>query len=95
MPRLIDADAVCKAIDDAYGTGNVIELKKVVAKIPTAETVRSAKWLAYDGMRPPELSDKHYCSNCYGYAPHDRGFRERLSPWCPGCGAFMDNAEQT
>ena len=37
---------------------------------------------------------KKYCSVCTEFALHDRFGRERLSWFCPFCGAMMDGGEE-
>ena len=55
-----------------------------------AEPVRHGKWIPVQGMRPPEYRNKKCCSVCGGFAMHDFMGRERLSFFCPRCGAKMD-----
>lgn len=58
-----------------------------------AEIVRHGKWILAQGMRPPEYRNKKCCSVCGGFAMHDFMGRERLSFFCPSCGAKMDLEE--
>lgn len=103
--RLIDADALERNIredvlfkyfmgrdvhnEDLYMTHihNVIELQ------PTIEPMTHGHWEKWGGMMPPEYTGKHFCSQCGGHCPHDYG-HEKFSPWCPGCGAKMDEEVQ-
>lgn len=62
---------------------------EAIARIGALEPVRHGKWIDADGMLPPEYHGKKYCSVCTEFALHDRFGRERLSWFCPFCGAMM------
>lgn len=64
----------------------------MIDKMPVvdAEPVRHGKWMTANGMLPPEYHGRKYCSACSQFALHDRFGRERLSWYCPSCGAKMD-----
>lgn len=96
--RLIDADAL---IEKAYWHGQIpthgnlypegVEAVDVdnIEDAPTIDPVRHGRWIKLSGMMPPEFMGKHFCSLCDGCAPNDFG-HQKLSPWCPWCGAKMD-----
>lgn len=67
---------------------------EAIARIGALEPVRHGKWMTADGMLPPEYHGKKYCSVCTEFALHDRFGRERLSWFCPFCGAMMDGGEE-
>lgn len=53
-----------------------------------------AKWYKPTGMMPPEFAGRHRCSACDGFAMHDwKHHREQLTPFCPHCGAKMENGD--
>lgn len=58
-----------------------------------AEPVRHGKWVEVHGMMPPEHVGRKRCSVCGRFALHDFMGRERLSFFCPSCGAKMDLEE--
>ena len=70
---------------------------KLIADAPTVDAapVKHGKWIMMGGMKPPEYHHHHQCSVCEAYAPMQApyGFKEALTPWCPGCGAKMDLEE--
>ena len=45
------------------------------------------KWVAYEGMQPPEFRGKHYCSEC-GHDLH-LSLNGGSYNFCPNCGADM------
>ena len=64
---------------------------KIFEEWPSAdvEPVRHGRWIAVtDG------SGRHECSNCHWYAPYYMNGDERLSEYCPHCGARMDGGEE-
>ena len=81
----IDGGVLCESCSCGF-------LIKAVKEVPTVdvETVKHGHWKKWDGMIPVGYEGKHYCSLCGGHAPFDRGFHERLTEWCCGCGAKMD-----
>jgi hypothetical protein len=93
--RLIDADALKESVhahdyvlkDCLNSTDKgmfTVGIMQVIAQQPTvdAEPVRHGKWeLAEDGW---------YCSACEMYPPFDCDPEEKGIPYCPNCGARMD-----
>lgn len=69
-----------------YSAAHMLEMMPAV----DAEPVRHGKWMTANGMLPPEYHGRKYCSACSQFALHDRFGRERLSWYCPSCGAKMD-----
>lgn len=67
---------------------------EAIARIGALEPVRHGKWMTADGMLPPEYHGKKCCSVCAEFALHDRFGRERLSWYCPHCGAKMGGGEE-
>ena len=59
-----------------------------------AEPVRHGKWMTADGMLPPERHGRKFCSACAKFALNDYFGRERLSLYCPHCGANLVEEEQ-
>ena len=54
-----------------------------------------AYWYKPTGMMPPEFTGRHRCSACDGFAMHDwKHYKERLTKFCPHCGAEMDNGKE-
>lgn len=104
MDDLISREALKKAIAVARTNYNTCpeynELFKYFSDIVSAmidempavdaEPVRHGEWMTASGMLPPEYRGKKYCSACAQFALHDRFGRERLSWYCPNCGAKMD-----
>ena len=68
--------------------------RDVMAYRPTVDAmpVIHAQWVKMTGMMIPELHGYHECSNC-GYF-EDYHNREHLTPYCPHCGAKMDNPQE-
>ena len=96
MKRLIDADALTdelikgieadtdRSIQTSFTKSVCMILCKAIEQQPTidAEPVRHGKWeLAEDGW---------YCSACELYPPFDCDPEEKGIPYCPYCGARMD-----
>nr|DAE50624.1 MAG TPA: hypothetical protein [Bacteriophage sp.] len=67
-------------------------IKRIINIAPAvdAELVRHGKWQKPHGMMPPEYHHRHACSICGNWALRDFCGRERLSLYCPNCGARMD-----
>lgn len=59
----------------------------------TSDNVKHGRWIEWTGMRPPEFAGRHRCSLCAGKAPCEMLGRERLTEWCPECGAHMDELD--
>ena len=53
---------------------------------------KCGRWEPLTGMAPPEYHGHKICSICECFAPYDplHVGREKLSPYCPGCGAKME-----
>lgn len=83
MERLIDANALLKAINKfPYGYRGMIESE--IENQPTVDAVpvRHGKWILDEfGTR---------CSACGSYAYRDKFDKPWESPYCPICGARMD-----
>ena len=60
---------------------------------------KKGKWVGYKYVKNkivPDESDSgglHICSNCKEFAYDDSDYGERLFPYCPFCGAEMENQE--
>ena len=67
--------------DEPYLVSAVPE--EVIRSLPAADVVevRHGKWILDGGY--------HMCSECYDYAPYYEDGEERLSYFCPFCGADM------
>lgn len=75
---------------------SIVRKNIVDAAAVNAEPVRHGKWIDVEGMLPPGYRCKKYCSVCLEFALCDRFGRERLSQYCPFCGAKMyDQEEET
>lgn len=91
----------------SFGVNAIITCKKCHTKFvfPWGETITSLalaeKWNNRAGSvvsahweeeeeEDPEYYRFHYCSNCGEYAPCEED-NEFLKPYCPECGAKMDN----
>lgn len=55
-----------------------------------AVPVVHGRWVKVNGMMPPEYHGRKCCSVCDAFALSDFYGRERLSDFCPNCGAKMD-----
>lgn len=102
--RLIDADALEKEVEtmeydvinrewgesDGFSGACVFNM---IADMPTVDPVKHGKWEEWSGIITVGPEGKHHCSLCGGRAPYyyDAGFHKRLTDWCPGCGAKMDD----
>ena len=72
---------------------DVAEAVKYILWLPDVFIIR-AKWCKSTGMMPPEFAGRHRCSACDGFAMHDwKHHREQLTPFCPHCGAKMENGD--
>ena len=87
--RLIDADALLKAIIQMSLDGNVFDR---IHEAPTIEPERkTGKWYKPTGMMPPEYAGVYRCSECDGIAMRDWKTRKQmLTDFCPNCGAKME-----
>ena len=93
MSRYIDADAMKEWIDEyvsVFKKYDKSEVKGFVDHAPTIEPKRG-KWIAYEGMQPPEFHGKHYCSNCYHAI--NLVLNGGVYNFCPNCGAKMKGAD--
>lgn len=52
--------------------------------------IRHGRWVKLKGVMVPENAGRYTCSECGSYALSDRIGREKLSPYCPYCGAIME-----
>ena len=93
--RLIDADALIKAIADfPYGYRGMI--KNVIAEQPTVEPERKkGKWIPHPNK---EFREWDVCTACgtgckrreYGKNPNGTEYVTQYNyPFCPNCGADM------
>ena len=94
--RLIDADALIKKmvhpeIEINDGQDFADWYMQCVKEAPTkdVEPVRYGRWVKPHGMMPPEYHHRNRCSLCGSWAYQDFYGRERLSLYCPHCGAKM------
>ena len=98
--RLIDANAL-KAklysllkIEEAppmfiEGLETALAVADVAPTIDAVPVVHG-RWVKANGMMPPEYHGRKCCSVCDAFALSDFYGRERLSDFCPNCGAKMD-----
>lgn len=105
--RLIDADALKVSLTFAEKTAEwavpalravLMVIDEMPTIIPASEYAShqqvTAKWYKPTGMMPPEFTGRHRCSACDGFAMHDwKHHREQLTPFCPHCGAKMENGD--
>ena len=82
MAEYIDRDGVLAEYDRQH-QGPPGGARKIIAEYPAADVVevRHGKWILDGGY--------HMCSECYDYAPYYEDGEERLSYFCPFCGADM------
>lgn len=95
--RLIDAKELKATIVQNYRReffGSI--LWNILDDIPTIDAVPvvHGRWVKAHGMMPQEYHHKKQCSMCGGWALQDYFGRERLSHYCPHCGAKMDLKEE-
>lgn len=99
MPRIIDAEKIDFPIEygryrDSWEEGFDCALHAcidAVDEVPVFDPVRHGRWVKLTGAMPPEYFGRHFCSLCESAAPYYQTSNiERLSPWCPECGAQMD-----
>lgn len=98
--RLIDANALpnfeCKVTATVGDQKGPAEMRFVfwqdIEKAPTIDAVPvvHGQWVKAHGMMPPEYHHRKQCSLCGGWALQDYFGRERMSHYCPHCGAKMD-----
>lgn len=101
--RLIDADALYKFIQDqkvketgAYTKGKNTAFNIVKSALhnecatPTieAEPVKYGRWVHDEDYE--EWAERYVCSVCNRNALTDGDYRHELSPYCPNCGAKME-----
>ena len=91
---VISRSEAIKALDQhSYETGydydTTVEILKELLALDVTPVVH-AKWVKAHGMMPPEYFGRHVCSSCDQFALNDKVGREKLSDWCPHCGAKMD-----
>lgn len=91
--RPIDADWVMNALTvygQSYDYVSVGRVTKVIEDAPTidAELVRRGKWVEVTNGR-----GGHECSICHAYAAAWQTGEERLTDYCPVCGAKMEGQE--
>ena len=72
-----------------------MEVSQEVSDMPAvdAEPVKHGKWMTAGGMFPTERHGRKFCSACAKFALNDYFGRERLSLYCPNCGAELGGAE--
>ena len=102
--RLIDANAlpnykcqVTATIGDRKGPAEMrFVFWQDIEKAPTisAVPVVHGRWVKANGMMPPEYHGRKCCSVCDAFALSDFYGRERLSDFCPNCGAKMDGGAE-
>ena len=96
MARLIDADTAYKVLTDYYHHNTDVQhiaLTLALNKVPTveAEPVRHGKWI--------DMADFEQCSSCSGTRLKEMQtvYGKAIwikTPYCPNCGARMDEATQ-
>lgn len=79
----IDALKRAEALTKAFGYHNVID---TVMELPSAE--RRGRWIPVTNGR-----GGNECSICHNYAPSWATGEERLTDYCPNCGARMEVEE--
>lgn len=90
---LISRDALKKlVVEPSMYDINKSDVLSLIDDQPTvdAKPVVHARWVKAHGMMPPEYHHRKQCSWCGGWALQDYFGRERLSHYCPTCGAKMD-----
>lgn len=85
--RLIDADAI--PWTDLNDNPNskirvLITFADKVNRMPTIELRKTGKWIPVTNGR-----GGHECDQCHNYAPAWQTGEERLTDYCPNCGAEM------
>ena len=87
--RLIDADAAIESLTE-YGNGRAVyigveEAVRRIEQLPSIQPERKmGRWILVASGR-----GGYECSCCHGYAPSYRCGEDRLSNFCPNCGADM------
>lgn len=106
MSDLISRDALKEELArDLASTIRMSEMCKsdmairVLDKVDEAPAVDAvpvvhARWVKAHGMMPPEYHHRKQCSMCGGWALQDYFGRERMSHYCPNCGAKMDGGAE-
>ena len=107
--RLIDANAFIEDLNDEAvnlflnglkGTPRDYKfLYDIVDRVGEQPTIDAApvvhgRWVKAHGMMPPEDPHRKKCSMCGGWALQDYFGRERMSHYCPNCGAKMDGGAE-
>lgn len=80
-------------IHDAIRLDEIENLQSIALDIEPVDAVPvvHARWVKAHGMMPPEYHHRKQCSMCGGWALQDYFGRERMSHYCPNCGAKMLN----
>lgn len=90
----------CRTCSDIGLCGNcaVLVAVKLLEKVPAADVapVRHGHWIGEgDGYADGELVfDVWHCSECAYCIDDGTDDPERLSKYCPGCGALMDGGKE-
>ena len=72
-----------------YDPVNILtEVRDRIKAIPAADVRPVGKWIAVTNGR-----GGHECGVCHDYAPSFQDGSERLSNYCPNCGAAMSEGE--
>lgn len=91
MKRLIDAQDTFNVLSDYYHhhtSAQHLALQDALSKVPTAVPVKRGKWID-ETFEPWGLVHHPYkCNLCGEHA-------EFASPYCPNCGARMDEDGKT
>lgn len=95
--RLIDAYDVIVTLNhlikDSMGYLGGVDIKRVIDKVPTADTERHGHWMLH-----PDCKEWYICSYCGNRhifsLDYDCRYFRWLSPYCPNCGAKMDEVEE-
>lgn len=92
MSDLINRQAAIDAINKLEYPSSLVDVKRIIVKLPSAQPVRHGKW-----MKSTERNKEWwwFCSNCQEhYFEDDLYMNEKHFPnYCPHCGAKME-AEQ-
>lgn len=104
--RLIDADALDRAFtmlrfnddktlkhwgdrQDWCMSGQ--EVEDLINSAPTIEPERkTGRW---EPVPATNGRGGHFCNRCYEYAPSWKTGEERLTNYCPNCGAYMEGEQ--
>ena len=88
---LIDRQAAIATLDKRFDsipmehTTEILQLRKDLRELPSAQPERkTGRWISVTNGR-----GGHECDLCHNYAPAWQTGEERLTDFCPNCGAYM------